>query len=304
MNPQLLQAAGSPVWQVVFISFALVLILFEILRGWKRGVARQLARLGALIAAYFVGFYAGTFAVPLLRPVVKMPDPVLSMLAGATLALVVYALINGLGTVLFKRTSQHDSVIVRFFYGLSGAVLGIFFGGFLVWLAVFGIRSLGAVADAKVQQNATEQKNSVVHAVDWRRGLSGSNDESGDLMTSLARLKNSLELGVVGDAVKKADVVPTKTYETFGKLGKVVSDPDSAQRFLNFPGAQELSTNPKIVALRDDPEIGEMISQRRFVELLQNQKIRDAANDPVLREAIMKFDLLGALDFALQKRPK
>lgn len=288
-------------WQLVFISFALVLVLFEILRGWKRGIARQLARLGALIAAYFVAFYAGRFALPLLRPVLKMPDAILSVLAGAALALVVYAVITGLGMKLFKRTSQHDSAFVRFFCGLSGAVLGIFFGAFLVWMVVFGVRSLGAVADAKVRHEAADQNNAVLHAVDRRRPLSETNEESATLTTSLARLKNSLELGVVGDAVKKADVVPTKTYETLGKLGKIVSDPESAQRFLSFPGAHQLSENPKIVALRDDPEITEMISRGRFLDLLQNQKILDAANDPELRAAIMKFDLQGALNYALEK---
>ena len=298
MNPQLQQAAGSPVWQLVFISFGLALVLFEILRGWKRGIARQLARLAALIAAYFVAFYAGSFAVPLLRPVLKMPDAILSVLAGAALALVVYVVITGLGMKLFKRTSQHDSAFVRFFYGLSGALLGIFFGALLVWMVVFGVRSLGAVADAKVRQEAADQNNPVLHAVDRRRPLSETNEESATLMTSLARLKNSLELGVVGDAVKKGDVVPTKTYETLGKLGKIVSDPESAQRFLSFPGAHQLSENPKIVALRDDPEITEMISRGRFLDLLQNQKILDAANDPELRAGIMKFDLQGALNYA------
>jgi len=302
MNPQLQQAAGSPVWQLVFISFGLALILFEILRGWKRGIARQLARVGALIAAYFAAFYAGQFALPLLRPFLKVPDPILSALAGAVLGLFLYALITGLGTMLFKRTSQHDSALVRFFYGLSGATVGIFFGTFLVWLVVVGVRSLGAVADAKVQHEATEQNNAVLHAVDRRRGLSGPNEESPTLMTSLARLKNSLELGVVGDAVKKADVVPTQAYGTLGKIGKLVSNPDSAQRFLSFPGAHELSQNPKIVALREDSEISDMIAQGRFLDLLQNPKILDAANDPGLAQKIKQFDLQKALDYALEQK--
>src|ERR1700736_4608841 len=112
MNPQLQQAAGSPFWQLAFISFAVVLVLFEILRGWRRGLARQLARLGALIAAYFAGFFGGKLIVPLVRPFFKMPDIALSILAGAVLALVVYATINALGTILFRRTRQHEFALV------------------------------------------------------------------------------------------------------------------------------------------------------------------------------------------------
>src|SRR5439155_16811096 len=139
-------AAGSPVWQLVFVSFALVLVLFEALRGWGRGGARQVARLGALTAAYFAAFFGGNLVLPLARPFFKMPDAIVSILAGAILALVVYAVINGLGTILFKRTSQHESAFVRLFYGLSGAVLGFFLCAFLVSLVVVGVSTVVAVA--------------------------------------------------------------------------------------------------------------------------------------------------------------
>jgi hypothetical protein len=59
---------------------------------------------------------------------------------------------------------------------------------------------------------------------------------------------------------------------------------------------------PKIVALRDDPEISDMIAQRRFLDLLQDQRIIDAANDPALASQIKKFDLQGALDYAVQQK--
>ena len=300
-------AAGSPLWQMVFVSFSVLLILFEILRGWRRGIARQLARLGALIGAYFAAFFGGQFIVPLLRPSLKMPDVIMSILAGAVLALVVYAIINGLGTILFRRTSQHDSTLVRLLYGFGGGVAGLFFGAFLLWVVIVGVRSLGAVAEAQVREQAaastvgTEPR--AIHAVDVRRRLlSESNEAAPSLMTSLARLKNSLEMGVIGDVVKKADVVPSATYDALGKLGQVASSPQRAERFLSFPGARELSDHPKIVALRNDPEISEMIAQGRYLDLLHNEKIRDAANDPGLREQIAKFDLQQALDYAVQQK--
>jgi uncharacterized membrane protein required for colicin V production len=306
MTPQLQQAVGSPLWQLAFISFAVVLVLFEVLRGWRRGLARQIARLGALVAAYFAAYFGGHLLVPLVRPFLKLPDVVMSILAGAVLALVIYAVINSLGTILFRRTSQHQSAFVRLLYGLGGAAFGLFFGGFLVWLIVVGIRSLGSVADVQVREEATDTSTSsgrTLHAVDLRRGvLSESNEEPASLLSSLARLKNSLEMGTFGAAVKKADMVPTNAYETLGKVGKVVSDPESAQRFLNFPGAHELSEHPKIMALRDDPEIQQLIAQGRYLDLLRDQKIIDAANDPALFEQIKKFDLQHALDYAVEQK--
>jgi hypothetical protein len=305
VNTQLQQAAGSSLWQLVFISFAIVLVLFQVVRGWRLGVMRQFARIGALIAAYAAAFFGGRFIVPVARPFLKMPDVVISILGSAVLAILVYAIISSLGRLLFKRTGQHDSLIVRFLSGSTGALLGIFFGAFLVWLIVVGVRAIGAVADAQVHGQPTSRlapQPQSLHAVDMRRRLlAESNEEPPTLITSLARLKNSLELGALGDVVKKADLVPTQTYETLGKVGQAFSDPEVAQKFLFFPGAHELSEHPKIIALRNDQQIIEMIEQGRFIELLQNQRIIEAVNDPTLVEQIKKFDLQEALDYATKK---
>jgi uncharacterized membrane protein required for colicin V production len=305
MSPPLPQAAGSPLWQLVFVSFAVVLVLFEILRGWRRGLPRQVARLGALVAAYFAAYFGGRYLVPVIRPFFNIPDIVISILAGAVLALVIYAVINALGTILFRRTSQHQSAVVRLLYGVGGAALGLFFGAFLVWLLVVGIRLLGSVADVQVREQAANDTNGppsrTLHAVDVRRGVLNEQSDDATVLTSLARLKNSIEMGALGEAVKKADVVPTTAYETLGKLGRVVSNPESAQKFLSFPGARELCEHPKIIALRDDPGIQDLIVRGRFIELLQDQKIIDAANDPALFDQIKKFHLQEALDFAIQE---
>jgi uncharacterized membrane protein required for colicin V production len=296
--------AGSPIWQLVFLSFAVVLILFEVLRGWRRGVARQLARLGGLICAYGAAWFGGRLVGPMLRPFLKMPDFALSVLAGAVLAFVVYAAFEGLGTVLFRRTNQHDSLLVRLLFGAGGAVLGLVFGIFFVWLVVVGIRSVGAVAESSLRTQSTMAMSmtQTVHPVDERRKLFGqSNEEPSALAPSLARLKNSIETGVLGAAVKRADVVPAQVYDNLGKIGAVVANPDAAERFLSFPGARELSQHPKIIALRDDSEISDMATRRRYLDLLQNDKIIDAANDPDLRARLKSFDVTAALDYAIKK---
>ena len=300
MMSQIQGAAGSPLWQVVFVSFAIVLILFEVLRGWRRGLPRQLARLGALIAAYFGAYFGGKFLAPLAGMFVRMPDALLSIVAGAAFALIIYVVINGIGSALFRRTNQHDSLVVRLLYGSTGALLGVFFGAFLVWLIVVGVRSVGAVADAEVREQQASDAN-VVHAVDVRRRFLGeANEDQAPLTTSLARLKNSLEMGVIGDAVKKTDVVPQRTYDLIEKVGQVAANPQNAERFLSYPGARELSEHPKIVALRNDQEIGQMLAQGRLLELIQDHRIIDAANDPELRERLKHFDVMAALNYAVQ----
>jgi hypothetical protein len=91
---------------------------------------RQLVRIGAIIAAYSAAFFGGPLLLPLLRPLIKVPDFVISAIGGALLAMIVYSVINSLGTILFKRTGQQGSSIVRLVWGGTGALLGIFFGLF------------------------------------------------------------------------------------------------------------------------------------------------------------------------------
>src|SRR5256886_6433859 len=300
MNSQLQAAAGSPLWQLVFVTFALALIVFEVLRGWRRGLPRQVARLGALIAAYFAAYFGGKFLAPLLGMFFRMPDVLLSIFAAAFFELLIYLVISGIVSALFRRKNQHDSLIVRLLYGSTGALLGVFFGLFLVWLIVVAFRSIGSVADAQIREQASD--SSVLHAVDVRRRLLGEpSEDQAPLTTSLARLKNSLEMGVIGNAVKKIDVVPQKTYDVIEKVGAIAANPEYAERFLQYPGARELSEHPKIIALRNDQEISQMLGQGRLLELIQDHRIIDAANDPDLRARLKRFDMDAALTYALQK---
>ena len=167
------------------------------------------------------------------------------------------------------------------------------------------VRAVGAVADAQVRSRTSSPQagqSATLRALDVRRRfLSEANAGSTGLATSLARLKNSLELGLLGNGVKQTDPVPLKTYEMLEKVGRVFSSPERAQKFLTFPGARELSEHPKIIALRDDPEISEMIAQGRFLDLIQDRRLIDAANDPALANRIKKFDLQRALDYATER---
>ena len=102
-------------------------MLFQIVRGWRLGLPRQLVRIGAIVAAYSAALFGGGILLPLLRPLIKVPDFIISALGGVILALLVYSLVNTIGTILFKRTGQQGSGLVRLVYGVSGAVLGNLF---------------------------------------------------------------------------------------------------------------------------------------------------------------------------------
>ena len=291
---------GSTLWQTVFVSFAVVLLLFEIIRGYRLGLPRQLMRGVAVIAAYAAAYFGGNLMLPLLRPVLKWPNFIVSMIGGGLLAIVVYGVIASLGTLFFKRTAQHASAGVRLIHGFGGALTGIVFGLFFIWLILVGIRSVGSVADAQVQAHPRAENKPVSPSRD-EKSLSLENFDPDSLTAFLARLKNSVELGKVGDIVKQIDVTPPAVYQTLKDAGTICANPENARRFLSFPGAVELSEHPKIVALRNDPEIAELIRQGRILDLLQNRRVLEAANDPTLVEKVKQFDIKKALEYAAKK---
>ena len=304
MKPDLV--AGSPLWQTIFLSFAAVLMLFQVARGWHLGLPRQLVRIGAVVAAYSAAFFGGPLVLPLLRPLIKVPDFVISAIGGMLLALIVYSVINSIGTILFKRTGQQGSSIVRLVWGGTGALLGLFFGLFFLWLLVVGVRTLGSIAEAQVNASAPRSVAPFEERLErtdrpTRRTRTAVPDEN-SLTVSLARLKKSIELGSVGEIVRQTDVLPAGIYDTLGKVGQVFSKPESAARFVSYPGVAELMDHPKILALRADPEITRMLEEGKLWSLLQDDRLIQAANDPDLARQVKKFDFKGALDHAAAGR--
>jgi hypothetical protein len=95
--------------------------------------------------------------------------------------------------------------------------------------------------------------------------------------------------------------VPDSAYEILAKVTRVASNLESAQRFLDYPGAKEITTNPKILALRDDPAIQRAIGNRNYISLLTNEKIVHAANDPEVARLVRRFEFHKALDHALKR---
>ncbi|MGZ5503847.1 MAG: CvpA family protein [Chthoniobacterales bacterium] len=284
--------SGSSLWQTIFVSFAVVLLLLQVLRGWRLGLPRQLVRLAALVIAYAVSLFGGQALHPLLQPVLKAPDFVLTAIGGAILALLVYVIINTTGAIIFKRTNQQESPLVRLIYGISGAAFGVVFGLVFIWIVIVGIRSVGSIAEAQV--NASPPNASRHHAA------TNALDEN-SLGVSMARLKKSLELGHVGNVVRQSDVIPTGIYDTLAKVGEVFANPERASRFLSYPGVTQLADNPKILALRADPEITRMLEEGRLWDLLQDDRLIEAANDPELAKQVKQFDLKKALEYAAKE---
>src|SRR5438309_7481964 len=220
---------AEPGWQYVFISLAIVIILLEIIHGWRLGLVRQLVRVIAIIVAYSCAFFGARATVPIMRSFFKLPDPILALLGGAILAAILFAAINLTGAFLFKKTAQQESRFIRLIWGSTGAFLGILLGLFTIWLAFAGIRMVGSVAEARLRT-----RNAPASAAGQPNGPAQIQTESAvsplpnPLMAMLTDMKNSLESGRVGEAVRTIDPLPPALYRVLQKAGAVASNVQSA----------------------------------------------------------------------------
>jgi len=273
-------------FQLLFLSGSVLLVLVQSIRGWRIGVVRQLVNLVALVVAYGVAILAGRAATPILHPL-GYPDLLMSVIAGSICCCVVYYALKGVGAVVFRRTNEQSLGLVRLGYGAGGSALGMVGALVVVWFTVLAIRCLGTVAQAEVALARTPEAR--------REGVTVS-----AMTAELAQFKQSLDSGATGALLNGTDPVPQRVYLILNKIARVISNVDSMQRFVAYPGTKVLSENPQIQALRKDPQITQEVARRDYLGLLGNPKIAAAVNDPNLEELVRRFELEKALDYALR----
>ena len=297
-NPQPAATSGSN-WQIVFVSLAVVILLLEVIHGWRLGLIRQLVRVIAIIVAYSCGFFAAGATVPLLRPHLKLPDPILAAVGGTILAFILFAAINLIGAFVFKKTGATTIT------------------GYPVDLGNYGCvsrdspRSIHALADLYRNSDGwLGGTGAIAHTEPARRlrtpewncrprciGITTQPaHDNGGGYEELARTRSCRR----GSARRRPASV--RALSRVGESGRGGLESEYAERFLSFPGAREISEHPRVVALRNDRQVMQLIASGQIFELMKNQRMIDALNDPSLQTRIKKFDLERALDYALKKK--
>ncbi len=280
-------------WRALFFLTAAFLIIFQVIHGWRLGIVRQVLRLIALVLAYAVVRWNPGLFVPFLNEV-GIPELLAGVLSALLLGLTIYVAVNGISAVLLKRTDHQSFAPLRVFYGLGGAVIGLLFGLFLTWLALIGVRVLGTVAETEVLATArkAEAEYGAQEDDERRREVSG-------LVRGLASLKKSMDEGQTGAVVQAIDPLPSRVYTTLTRVALLISDEDCIDRFLAYPGAQVITSHPRMVALASDAEITDQLARGDYFGLLRNPNVLAAANDPELAELVAHFKLDEALEQAL-----
>jgi hypothetical protein len=272
---------AANLWDGAFYILALVFLVYQTWRGWRMGVVRAALRLLALVASGLLGWYGGVLIARIVATAFPGMEYIAGIIVGLFLALTVYISITIFSYLLFKKTRDNTSSVIRWTYGFGGAIMGFLVGLVFVWAAVSGVRALGGVAAAK--EDAGQ-----------------GNTTSG----ALARIRESVEGEGAGGFLRRADPVPDSMYDTIAKFSSVTTNPDAMVRLVEYPEVSVLLTHPKFIALTEDPEIQRLALRRNVVSIMFHPKLLDLATDPEIIETARKIDLAAALSFALEKEGK
>ena len=249
-------------------------LLFEIWRGWRRGVMRHGMSVLALIVAGGVGWIFAWMTGIISDRIIPLPYPAGRLLFGLTAALAFYFAAVALSSLLFKKTAQQPAGIVRLFYGAGGGLFGLIFGLLILWGGVSIFRTLGAVAEARQSAPGDGQ---------------------------FVAIKESLEEGATGSLVEQVDIVPANIYALITKLLRLTQSPEATARFLAYPQTQQLLSQPKLMELFTDPAVAGAAAEGNYFSLLTSPKLAEMASDPEVQRYFTGFELEKALDYALQE---
>ena len=70
-------------------------------------------------------------------------------------------------------------------------------------------------------------------------------------------------------------------------------------RFLRYPGVSKLANHPKLIAVKNDPVVSELLLSQSYIKLLRHEKVLALSNDEEFNGLIRKMEFEKALDHAI-----
>ncbi|HEY8903475.1 MAG TPA: CvpA family protein [Chthoniobacterales bacterium] len=277
---------ASPFWQHAFLVAIFVVLGWCVWSGWRSGIVRELVAMVGMFLGVAAGIAVGCTLGVFVGRISPWHGYYLGIAVALMVMIVIYLGVAFIGALLFKRTAQQRTLLLRLVFGLGGAAIGAFVGLSIFWGALLFVRGIGAYCEADFGPHAPQ------------------GEHPGAAEFAIVKLKRSIEGGPAGRQLIAFDIMPEKGYRIFGKFGRLVAKakvhPEVMTRLLAYPPIQSLLTDPQLAAITSDPAAIEAFRTQGSQSLLQNQKILALKNDPVLIAKVQRIDIEKALDYALE----
>jgi hypothetical protein len=297
MAPSYAAAGKLPLaWSAVevFWLFCWLLVLWQAWRGWRSGLFRQMAAVVGLMAGWVIGLSQGPAFFAHFWSGSGLPFFMLVPLASMFLGLLIYGLAILAGRLLFKRACDHPIGPTRLFLGVGGAAVGTGLGLFGVWIVIAVARLAGSIAQIGVAGPDAAAARAVRPDASGRDPVGARVAQAS--APALVRIQHSVETGLIGAIVKFTDPLPKGTYADVNKAALIATDTGLQERLLNAPSLHIIATDPKVMALRQDPAVLDAWQRHDYMALSANPRFVAAMQDQRLSRRLEKVDITRALN--------
>jgi hypothetical protein len=171
---------------------------------------------------------------------------------------------------------------------MLGGLLGLVFGILVLGVIAWGIRLSGSFEEGVLRS--------------FRAMPSKLRPELPESTETLIELKKFLDQTQVSSLLQKLDPLSPRIYAEVDKTGQLLSSPEAIERLWNAPEMQSLTRHPKIIALRQDPQIQESLRSGHFVSVLRHPKVQAVCNDTSILTTLSTLDLKAQIDKALNPK--
>jgi uncharacterized membrane protein required for colicin V production len=270
-----------------FTTVALGIVATTMLIGTVRGVVRIVFSLAALVAGVLVAYlvyerlpgYSATLDHPFTPRTIVYTAIGVGVAMFFMVRVVIGKLLNPLAFVDGKPRGR----------GVVGALFGLVPAVAIVWIIVVALRMTGAVEDlGHMDKSVRAEEGTVEPESPW-----------------LARLRATMKSDTVVQWMARLDPFIDQGKEALSKL--LISAQDAAvaeQLEGNSADVGKVLNDPKVRALLEDPEIMNLLKRGEHVALMQNPKIRAAAESLQMNERVNEMEVEKEVDRALYTQPE
>lgn len=281
--------AGLTLLQFSLVSLFLLIIVMNVMAGWNNGVVRQIFRLIALVLAYVAGATLGPTIAP-LAPLGAMEGAARTTTASILLGFAVYMILRLIINMVFRKTREQESSVMRLIYGSGGALIGLLTSVIFLLVVIVGLRMIGTVAEARAKVLA-------------KRGEKPEESVANAMGNYAIQARQALENGPLALILDTVDPTPKAVYQNMANLACVVSDPVAMNRLGDYPGTRRLTAHPALATAVEDPEVMRFIEKKSWVELMTHPKVGALFKDESFQAELKNYEFGKALEFALKPVP-
>ena len=286
----------TPLPPVGYDLIAVLVIAYFAWRGKRRGGIRELSSAISIGGSIVLAKPVGTLLLPLFS-VSNLPE-----IIGTPIKLA----LGGLASYLFLRISLF---LIAKFSGLlkeregasqnliqaGGALIGSFFGAFVVLALGWYILSFGSLSEI-LMSNPRLMNISGAEAAEV-----APQENEVDLPTSVQWLllptritaahKESFSHSLSGKIARVTNPIPLPVLEVAEVMVDVTQRPQQFQKLTEFAPVQELAGQPSVQKLLESAEVRALAAKGDILALLNHPAVKEAVADPEILKLLKKMDV-------------